>query len=65
MPKMKTNSSAKKRFSLTASGKVRGTAAHKNHYRRNKTQSMIRNSRGTQIMSPCDGKMILKMLPYA
>ena len=65
MPKLKTNSSAKKRFNLTASGKVRGTTAGKNHYRRNKTQRMIRNSRGTQIMAPADAKMIIHMMPYA
>lgn len=65
MPKLKTNSSAKKRFKLTASGKVRGTTASKNHYRRNKTQRMIRNSRGTQIMAPADAKMIIHMMPYA
>lgn len=65
MPKLKTNSSAKKRFKLTASGKVRGTTAGKNHYRRNKTQRMIRNSRGTQIMQPMDAKMIIQMMPYA
>ena len=65
MPKLKTNSSAKKRFKLTASGKVRGTTAGKNHYRRNKTQRMIRDSRGTQIMAPADAKMIIHMMPYA
>lgn len=31
MPKMKTNSSAKKRVSLTASGKIKRKKAFKNH----------------------------------
>lgn len=31
MPKMKTNSSAKKRFKLTGSGKVKRAHAFKNH----------------------------------
>lgn len=31
MPKMKTNSSAKKRFSITGSGKIKRKHAFKNH----------------------------------
>lgn len=31
MPKMKTNSSAKKRFKLTSSGKIKRKQAYKNH----------------------------------
>lgn len=31
MPKMKTNSSAKKRFKVTASGKIMRKKAYKNH----------------------------------
>ncbi len=31
MPKMKTNSSAKKRFSITGSGKIKRKHAYKNH----------------------------------
>jgi len=31
MPKMKTNSSAKKRFSLTGSGKIKRKKAYKRH----------------------------------
>ncbi len=31
MPKMKTNSSAKKRFTVTGSGKVKRAKAFKNH----------------------------------
>ena len=31
MPKMKTNSSAKKRFSLTGTGKVKRKSGFKNH----------------------------------
>ena len=31
MPKMKTNSSAKKRFSLTGTGKIKRNKAYKSH----------------------------------
>ena len=63
MPKMKTNSSAKKRFRLTASGKVRSTTAGKNHFRRNRSQRMIRDSRGTMILKDCDAGLVKRLLP--
>lgn len=46
MPKMKTNSSAKKRFSLTGTGKVKRNKAFKNHILTKK--SKIRKKRLTE-----------------
>lgn len=63
MPKMKTNSSAKKRFRFTATGKVRCGAAGKNHFRRNRSQRMIRDSRGTMILRDCDAGLVKKIMP--
>lgn len=64
MPKMKTKSGAKKRFRLTASGKIRCGQAGKRHGMRKRSQSMIRKARGTTIMNDCDAKSVLKhMLP--
>ncbi len=63
MPKMKTNSSAKKRFKLTASGKVRGTPPGKNHFRRNRSHRMIRDSRGMMVLSDHDALIITRLLP--
>lgn len=60
MPKLKTHSGAKKRFGLTSKGKVKATQAGANHYRRNKSQSMLRNRRGTSIMPDCDAKRLKK-----
>ncbi|MGA1250070.1 MAG: 50S ribosomal protein L35, partial [Candidatus Kapaibacteriota bacterium] len=37
MPKMKTNSGAKKRFTVTGSGKIRRNRAFKNHILTHKT----------------------------
>lgn len=65
MPKMKTNSSAKKRFKVTASGKVKGTPAGKNHFRRNKSARMIRDSRGTMVLSERDALAVMRLLPNA
>ena len=65
MPKMKSKSGAKKRFRLTASGKVRMNQAGKQHGMIKRTNKQIRNQRGTAIMSPQDAKIIKRYLPYA
>lgn len=64
MPKMKTKSSAKKRFKITATGKVRSTQAGKQHGMIKRTNKQIRNQRGTTIMSEPDARAVKKMLPY-
>jgi large subunit ribosomal protein L35 len=65
MPKLKSKSSAKKRFRLTASGKVRANAAGRRHVLRRRSQKMKRKSRGTFITAAADARMILSYLPYA
>ncbi len=64
MPKLKSKSSAKKRFSFTASGKVRKNFACKNHMLRRRSQKMKRNARGTSIVAAVDARMVRKYLPY-
>ena len=63
MPIMKTKSGAKKRFKLTASGKVRAGQAGKRHGMIKRTNKQIRNQRGTTILSPQDAKIARKFLP--
>jgi large subunit ribosomal protein L35 len=63
MPKMKTKSGAKKRFKLTASGKVRAGQAGKRHGMIKRTNKQIRNQRGTTILSLQDSKIARKFLP--
>ena len=46
MPKLKTKSGAKKRFSLTSSGKVKGSPAFLSHNLRKRSQKMKRQARG-------------------
>ena len=66
MPKMKTKSSAKKRFRTTASGKVRMNHACKRHGMSKRPQKMIRNARGGKIMAEPDQRIVLRnFLPYA
>ncbi|MEQ9520372.1 MAG: 50S ribosomal protein L35 [Parvibaculum sp.] len=64
MPKLKTKSSVKKRFKLTASGKVRSGQAGKRHGMIKRTNKTIRNQRGTAIMSDPDARIIKKFMPY-
>jgi len=64
MPKMKTKSGAKKRFRLTATGKVRAQQAGKRHGMIKRTKKFIRNARGTTILSEPDAKIVKKFLPY-
>ena len=65
MPKLKNKSSAKKRFRLTAKGKVRFNSAGLSHKLRRRSQKMKRTNRGTQIMADSDAKVVKKYyLPY-
>ena len=64
MPKLKTKSSAKKRFRLTASGKVKMGQAGKRHGMIKRTNSQIRKQRGTTIMSKQDTKIVKSYMPY-
>ena len=64
MPKMKTKSSAKKRFKVTATGKVLSAQAGKRHGMINKTKKFIRNARGTSTLSAPDTKIVKGFMPY-
>ncbi len=64
MPKMKTKSGAKKRFRLTANGKVRRGQVGKNHNMIKRSNKTLRKRRGTTLASAADAKIIKKFLPY-
>jgi large subunit ribosomal protein L35 len=64
MPKLKTKSGVKKRFRLTATGKVIATQANKRHGMIKRTNKQIRQLRGTTIMSPADTPKVKKWMPY-
>jgi large subunit ribosomal protein L35 len=51
MPKMKTKSGAKKRFKVTATGKVLVGHVNKRHNMRKRSQSMKRKARGTKALA--------------
>ena len=60
MPKMKTKSGAKKRFKLTASGKVKAGQAGKRHGMSKRTNDQIRKLRGTTVLSEHNARVIRK-----
>ena len=65
MPKMKTKSGAKKRFKMTASGKVKAGQAGKRHGMIKRTTKFIRDARGTTTLSAPDAKIVKTYMPYA
>ena len=64
MPKIKTHSGAKKRFKLTASGKVKRAHAFKSHILNKKTTKRKRNLRKTVVADVTNVAAVKKMVPY-
>jgi large subunit ribosomal protein L35 len=65
MPKLKTKSSAKKRFKISATGKVMMAQAGKRHGMIKRTNSQIRKLIGTTAMAKHDGKILKSYMPYS
>ena len=65
MSKLKTKSSAKKRFKITAKGKVKMPQAGKRHGMNKRTNSQIRKQRGTTVMSKQDARIVKSYMPYS
>jgi large subunit ribosomal protein L35 len=63
MPKMKTHKGAKKRFSVTAKGKVRRLKAYKSHILTKKTSKRKRNlRRPTTVATNGEAKNLKRLL---
>jgi len=62
MPKIKTNSGAKKRFALTGTGKVKRKHAFKSHILTKKTTKQKRNLTQTGLVSPADENNVKALL---
>jgi large subunit ribosomal protein L35 len=62
MPKMKTKSSAKKRFTLTGSGKIKRKHAYKSHILTKKSKKRKRNLTYMAIIDKADEKNIRMMI---
>ncbi|MBW3097686.1 50S ribosomal protein L35 [Pseudohoeflea coraliihabitans] len=63
MPKMKTKSSCKKRFKITASGKVKSAQAGKRHGMIKRSNKFIRDARGTMVLAEPDARIVKKFMP--
>jgi large subunit ribosomal protein L35 len=63
--KMKSNSSAKKRFKLTATGRVKRKRAYLRHILTSKSSSAKRKLRRGAYISKTQEHQIKAMLPYA
>ena len=62
MPKMKTKSGAKKRFTLTGTGKVKRKHAFKSHILTKMTKKQKRNLTNTGMVDKADEKNIKRLL---
>ncbi len=59
---MKTNSSAKKRFRITGTGKVKRFQANTSHRLRQKSKKAKLANRDMALVSKADEKRVLRML---
>lgn len=62
MPKMKTHSGAKKRFSLTGTGKIKRKHAYKSHILTKKTIKQKRNLTHAALVDVTDMPRVKRML---
>ncbi|MCC8020241.1 MAG: 50S ribosomal protein L35 [Alistipes sp.] len=62
MPKLKTNSGAKKRFTFTGSGKIKRKHAFKRHILTKKETKQKRNLTYSGLVSPADEAKVKMML---
>lgn len=62
MPKLKTNSGAKKRFELTGSGKIKRKHAFKSHILTKKTKKQKRNLTQTGLIAKEDEKRVKSLI---
>ena len=62
MPKVKTNSGAKKRFALTGSGKIKRKHAYKSHILTTKTKKQKRNPGPVATLTAADTRNVRDLL---
>ena len=64
MPKMKTRSSAKKRFKMTKSGKIKAPRANKRHILTKMSSKRKRQLRRASFLTTGDAGLVKRLLPY-
>ncbi len=64
MPKIKTNRGAAKRFSRTASGKLKHRQSHRSHMLTKKSTKRKRHLRSIIALHDHDQKAVARLVPY-
>lgn len=64
MPKLKTSSTAAKRFKVLGSGKIRRSKAYHRHNLTCKSREQKRNLKGGAIVDDTNERAIRRLLPY-
>lgn len=64
MPKIKTNKAAAKRFTVSASGRIKHKQSHKSHILTKKSTKRKRHLRSMNEVNEVDQKAVARMLPY-
>ena len=62
MPKMKSNTGAKKRFKVTGSGKIKRKKAFKSHILTKKSSKTKRNLRKSTLVADADAARVKKLI---
>ncbi|MFW5955504.1 MAG: 50S ribosomal protein L35 [Rhodothermales bacterium] len=62
MPKMKSNSGAKKRFKATANGRVKRKKAYHSHILTKKSQKRKRSLRSSTLVDKADERRVKQMI---
>lgn len=62
--KLKTHKGAKRRFKITATGKIMRTKGMKSHFRRRKSPRVLRQLDRMQELDKANEKAVKKLLPY-
>jgi large subunit ribosomal protein L35 len=65
MPKLKTHSGAKKRFKISARGKIRYKKAGARHLLQGMSASRSRRLRRPDFLNSVQGKVIKRLMPYS
>jgi large subunit ribosomal protein L35 len=64
MPKIKTNSGAKKRFKVTGTGKIKRKKAYRSHILTKKSPKRKRNLRKATLVHESNEAQIRELIPY-
>ncbi len=64
MPKMKTRRAAAKRFSMTATGKIKRKRANLRHNLEKRSQVQKKRAGKQEYVSQADTGLVKRMLPY-